>query len=32
MCSIDNVDGALIGTASWVVEDFKQIIENTKDL
>lgn len=32
ICSIDNVDGALIGTASWVVEDFKQIIENTKDL
>jgi len=32
ICSIDGVDGALIGTASWVVEDFKQIIENTKDL
>jgi len=32
ICSIDGVDGALIGTASWIVEDFKQIIENTKDL
>lgn len=32
ICSIDGVDGALIGTASWNVEDFKQIIENTKDL
>ncbi|RXJ91220.1 triose-phosphate isomerase [Arcobacter sp. CECT 8983] len=32
ICSLDGVDGALIGTASWVVEDFKQIIENTKDL
>ncbi|NVJ52377.1 MAG: triose-phosphate isomerase [Campylobacteraceae bacterium] len=32
ICSIDGVDGTLIGTASWVVEDFKQIIENTKDL
>ncbi len=32
ICSLDGVDGALIGTASWLVEDFKQIIENTKDL
>ena len=32
ICALDGVDGALIGTASWDVEDFKQIIENTKDL
>jgi len=32
ICSLDGVDGVLIGTASWIVEDFKQIIENTKDL
>ncbi|WP_044416491.1 triose-phosphate isomerase [Halarcobacter anaerophilus] len=32
ICSISSVDGALIGTASWLAEDFKQIIENTKDL
>jgi len=32
ICALDGVDGALIGTASWNVEDFKQIIENTKDL
>ena len=32
ICSIDGVDGALIGTASWDAEDFKKIIENTKDL
>ncbi len=32
ICALNGVDGALIGTASWVVEDFKQIIENTKDL
>ncbi|WP_418186263.1 triose-phosphate isomerase [Aliarcobacter vitoriensis] len=32
ICEIENVDGALIGTASWVIEDFIQIIENTKDL
>lgn len=32
ICQLDGVDGALIGTASWVVEDFKQIIENTKDV
>lgn len=32
ICSINSVDGALIGTASWLAEDFKQIIKNTKDL
>lgn len=32
ICSLPEVDGALIGTASWVVEDFIQIIDNTKDL
>lgn len=32
ICQLDGVDGALIGTASWVIEDFKQIIENTKDV
>jgi triosephosphate isomerase len=32
ICALNGVDGALIGTASWIVEDFKQIIENTKDL
>ncbi|XPV68197.1 MAG: triose-phosphate isomerase [Halarcobacter sp.] len=32
ICSLGPVDGALIGTASWDIEDFKQIIENTKDL
>jgi len=32
ICALDGVDGALIGTASWKVEDFIQIIENTKDL
>jgi triosephosphate isomerase len=32
ICQISNVDGALIGTASWKLEDFIQIIENTKDL
>lgn len=32
ICSLEGVDGALIGTASWEVEDFKQIIEKTKDL
>ncbi|WP_418179630.1 triose-phosphate isomerase [Aliarcobacter lanthieri] len=32
ICQIENVDGALIGTASWIIEDFIQIIENTKDL
>lgn len=32
ICLLDSVDGALIGTASWDAQDFKQIIENTKDL
>ena len=32
ICELEGVDGALIGTASWIVEDFKQIIENTKDV
>ena len=32
ICALEGVDGALIGTASWIIEDFKQIIENTKDL
>lgn len=32
ICQIKNVDGVLIGTASWKVEDFIQILENTKDL
>jgi triosephosphate isomerase len=32
ICQIQNVDGALIGTASWKIEDFIKIIENTKDL
>ena len=32
ICQIPNVDGALIGTASWKVEDFIKIIENIKDL
>ena len=32
ICEIANVDGALIGTASWRAEDFIQILENTKDL
>lgn len=32
ICALDGVDGALIGTASWIADDFKQIIENTKDL
>ena len=32
ICQIPNVDGALIGTASWKKEDFIQILENTKDL
>ena len=32
ICEIPNVDGALIGTASWKVDDFIQIIENTKDI
>jgi triosephosphate isomerase (TIM) len=32
LCQIPNVDGVLIGTASWQTEDFIQILENTKDL
>ncbi|MFK2822912.1 triose-phosphate isomerase [Arcobacter sp. YIC-80] len=32
ICSLHGVDGALIGTASWIIEDFIQILENTKDL
>lgn len=32
ICALDNVDGALIGTASWVKEDFIKIIELTKDI
>jgi triosephosphate isomerase len=32
ICAIDGVDGALIGTASWIKEDFIQIIELTKDI
>jgi triosephosphate isomerase len=32
ICAINNVDGALIGTASWIAEDFIKIIENTKEL
>jgi triosephosphate isomerase len=32
ICQIPNVDGALIGTASWKIEDFIKILENTKDL
>jgi len=32
ICQIQNVDGVLVGTASWIVDDFIQILENTKDL
>ena len=32
ICKLANVDGVLIGTASWRAEDFIQILENTKDL
>lgn len=32
ICKLPNVDGALIGTASWIKEDFINIIEATKDL
>ncbi|OCL94531.1 triose-phosphate isomerase [Arcobacter porcinus] len=32
ICSLKSVDGALIGTASWNVDDFIQILEKTKDL
>jgi len=30
ICALNNVDGALIGTASWVKEDFTKIIELIK--
>ena len=30
ICALANVDGALIGTASWIKEDFTKIIELTK--
>ncbi len=32
ICSLDGVDGALIGTASWIKEDFVQILKNIKGL
>ncbi|TLT08692.1 triose-phosphate isomerase [Aliarcobacter thereius] len=32
ICSLKSVDGALIGTASWNIDDFIQILEKTKDL
>lgn len=32
LCSLDNVDGVLVGTASWKIDDFIQILENTKDV
>ena len=32
ICKIQNVDGALIGTASWDKNDFIKIIDITKDL
>lgn len=32
ICAIENVDGALIGTASWNKEDFIKIIDITKDI
>lgn len=32
ICAIEGVDGALIGTASWIQEDFIKIIETTKDI
>jgi triosephosphate isomerase len=32
ICSLNNVDGALIGTASWNKYDFIKMIEITKDL
>lgn len=32
ICKISNVDGALIGTASWEKDDFIKIIEVTKDI
>lgn len=32
ICKLESVDGVLIGTASWIIEDFIEIIEKTKDL
>ncbi len=32
ICSLNGVDGVLIGTASWIKEDFIQILKNTKDI
>lgn len=32
ICEIPNVDGALIGTASWDKDDFVKILELTKDI
>lgn len=32
ICSLNSVDGALIGTASWVKEDFVQILKNVKEV
>lgn len=32
ICELQNVDGALIGTASWVKEDFVQILKNVKEV
>ena len=32
ICALDGVDGALIGTASWIKEDFVEIIKLTKGL
>jgi triosephosphate isomerase len=32
ICALNNVDGALIGSASLEVEDFIKMIENTKEL
>lgn len=32
ICALSNVDGALIGTASWKKEDFLEIISKTKEL
>ena len=32
LCEIAKVDGDLLGTASWKIEDFIKILENTKDI
>ncbi len=32
ICSLDSVDGALIGTASWEVDNFIKIIETIKEI